>query len=74
MREKIKNIMMGVFKLEMVPDDISMSNCDKWDSLCHLILIAELESEFNISIDPESIAVIRSLQEIEVLITKLTKQ
>ena len=65
MREKIKEIMKRVFDLESVSDDISQANCDKWDSLNHLNLVIELEEEFDISLEPEEIAEMRSLKEIE---------
>jgi acyl carrier protein len=72
MRERIKEVVKRTFELTGVDDDISMTNCDKWDSLNHLNLMIELESEFNISIEPEDIAVMRSLGEIEQILHKLT--
>jgi acyl carrier protein len=65
MRERIKAIIKRTFDLPEVADDVSTMNCDKWDSLHHLKLIVELETEFDVSIEPEDIAEMRSLEDIE---------
>jgi acyl carrier protein len=65
MRGKIKELLKRVLGLEEVLEDISQKNCEKWDSLHHLNVIIELETEFNVSFEPEDIAEMRSLQEIE---------
>jgi acyl carrier protein len=71
MRDKIKDILKHIFNLEEVKEDISQSNCEKWDSMNHLNLIVELEEKFNVSFEPEDIADMKSLDLIE---EKLTKQ
>lgn len=38
------------------------SDCDKWDSLNHLNLIISLESEFDISLEPEEIGAMTSVE------------
>ena len=73
MKEQIKNVMKRAFELEDISDDVSMENCDKWDSLNHLNLIMELEEEFNVSLEPEDIAVMRSVDEIEVVLNRMLK-
>ncbi len=65
MRERIKSVIKRVFKLNHVRDDISQSNCDRWNSLGHLNLIVELEMEFDVSFKPEDIIEIKSLDMIE---------
>jgi acyl carrier protein len=65
MRNKIKEIVKQVFNLDEVKDDISLLNCEKWDSLNHLNLIIELEEVFNVSFEPEDIAEMKSLDLIE---------
>lgn len=62
--QKIKDVICRTFGITEVSDDISQKNCDKWDSLRHLNLVVELESEFDISIEPEEIAIIKTLQDI----------
>lgn len=50
MEEKLKQIMADVF--EMRPEEISreltMDECDRWDSLRHMELVAALEDNFDI--------------------------
>ena len=65
MKERIKDVLKRVLKLEAVRDDISQKNCGKWDSLSHLNIIVELESEFDITIEPEDIVEMKSLEIIE---------
>lgn len=67
MIEKIKEIAATVFKTE-VTNETSQSNCDAWDSLHHLNFIVELEMEFDISLEPEEIAEMKSLAKVEEII------
>ena len=53
MEEKIKEIFKSVFELDNVDNSFAKNSCEKWDSMNHLNLIVELESGFNISIEPE---------------------
>jgi len=64
MREKIKKIVKNVLELDIVPDNLSQDNCEKWDSLIMLRLIVEIESEFDISFEPEDIVEMKSLDTI----------
>lgn len=71
MEERIVDVLKRVFHLENVSKDITQSNCAQWGSMNHLILIVELETEFNCSFEPEEIAQIKSFQDIkEVLLLK----
>lgn len=65
MDEKIMEILKRVFELEMVDETCSQSNCDKWDSLKHLNLVVELESEFDVELEPEEIAIMKNFQDIK---------
>ena len=40
-------------------------NCEKWDSLKHLELVVEIESAFNIELEPEEIAEMKSFKDIK---------
>ena len=73
MRDRIKQVIKDTFKLTDVPDDISQETCEKWDSLHHLDLIVSLELEFDISFEPEDIGSMRSLDEVEEIISKQIK-
>ncbi|MDC0606052.1 acyl carrier protein [Flavobacteriaceae bacterium] len=70
MEKKVLNIIKVTFELEEVQADISQNNCIKWDSLNHLNLILEIESEFDISFDPEEIGNIKSASDILSLLKK----
>jgi len=72
METKILDILKKIFELEFVSKDISQVNCDKWDSMSHLNLVIELESNFDIYLEPEEIAKMKSYAEIvRVVSTKL---
>ena len=62
--------MKAALEIPEVPDDISTQNCSKWDSLHHLSLVIELESAFNISLEPEEIAKMKNLEIIEEIIKR----
>jgi acyl carrier protein len=72
MQEKIKNVIKRTFNLTDVPDDISRKNCVKWDSLNHVNLIVALEEEFDICIEPDDIALMISLKDIEIILNKIS--
>lgn len=73
MKEKIWSILEQVLKIK-VDDETSQYNCSEWDSLHHLMLIIELENEFNLSLEPEDISIIKSVGDIEkILNEKLSK-
>jgi acyl carrier protein len=58
-------VIKGILNLDSIPDDISQKNCAEWDSMHHLQLVVALETEFDISFEPEDIASMKSLDEIE---------
>ena len=64
MIEKILKIAADVFEVP-VTEDTSMANCEKWDSFRHLNLIVALEEAFDVSFEPEEIATMKSIAEIE---------
>jgi acyl carrier protein len=72
MKEEIKEVLKNVLGTDAIPDDISQQNCDVWDSMRHLQLIIELEEKFNVSFEPEDIAEMKSLPEIERQVKKIT--
>ncbi len=56
MEDKVLEIMKQVFEVENIDNTCSQENCEEWDSLKHLNLIVELESEFGVEFEPEEIA------------------
>lgn len=64
MKERIFEVLKRTFEVENVDENISQKNCGKWDSIHHLNLIIELESEFDLSFEPEEISTMVSYQDI----------
>ncbi len=72
MEEKVLEILKNLFELDTVDETCSQETCEKWDSMAHLKLIVELESEFGISFEPEEIGEMQSYKKvIEVLKSKI---
>lgn len=70
MKDRIKKVMLKTFEVDSIQDDISKQNFQMWDSLKHLILISNLEEEFNISFEPEDIFKIQNISDIENILMK----
>ena len=64
MEEKVKNILKTLFELETVDENCSQETCEKWDSMGQLNLVIELESEFDVTLEPEEIGEITSFADI----------
>lgn len=64
MEQKILDILKDVFELESVDETCSQTTCEKWDSMGQLNLVVELESQFDISLEPEEIGVMKSFDDI----------
>ena len=64
MTDKIIEIISNVLETK-VDANASQATCEKWDSLRHLNIMVELEEEFDVSLEPEEIAEMKSLKKIE---------
>jgi len=64
MEEKILEILKNLFELSTVDKTCSQKTCEKWDSMNQLNLVVELESEFDISLEPEEIGEMKSYNDI----------
>lgn len=55
--EKYKEIFMSVLELteEDLKENLTREESEKWDSLAHVTLIAEIEEAYEIMFDPEDI-------------------
>lgn len=73
MKEKILKIMREVLEDNNVNEKTSQSNCSNWDSMHHLNLAVELEDAFDISLEPEEIADMKSFNDILKIISLKTK-
>lgn len=65
MDEKILNVLKQVLELNSVDKSCSQANCEKWDSLKHLELVVEIESEFEVELEPEEIAKMKNFENIK---------
>lgn len=72
MEEKVLEILKDLFELDTVDGTCSQETCDKWDSMGQLNLVVELESEFDVTLEPEEIGEMKSFNDIiRILKTKV---
>ena len=64
MEEKVLEILKNLFELDTVDETCSQTTCEKWDSMGQLNLVVELESEFDITLEPEEIGEMKSFEDI----------
>ena len=77
MKKQILIIMAEVFEMSTqdFPDSINQNHIDNWDSLRHLNLVVELEEAFEVSYEPEEIAIMTSIEKIaEITIEKTNEK
>ena len=64
MEEKILSIMKEVFGTVDIDRTVSQKNCGKWDSMAQLNLAIELETEFDITLEPEEIGEMKCFDDV----------
>ena len=64
MEEKILEVLKETFELDNVDKTISQQNCEAWDSMGQLNLVADLEDAFDISLEPEAIGEMKCFEDI----------
>lgn len=64
MEEKVLEILKDLFELDTVDTTCSQTTCEKWDSMGQLNLVVELESEFDVTLEPEEIGEMKSYDDI----------
>ena len=64
MEEKVLEILKDLFELDTVDKTCSQTTCEKWDSMGQLNLVVELESEFDVTLEPEEIGEMKSFKDI----------
>lgn len=64
MKKQIYTVISELFEIDIsqVNDSFSMDTFSNWDSIMHIMLIAELEDKFSITFEPDEIARINSLE------------
>ena len=72
MEEKVLEILKDLFELDTLDETCSQTTCEKWDSMGQLNLVVELESEFDVTLEPEEIGEMKSYNDIiRILKTKV---
>ena len=72
MEEKVLEILKNLFELDTVDNTCSQETCEKWDSMGQLNLVVELETEFDVTLEPEEIGEMKSYDDIiRILKTKV---
>jgi acyl carrier protein len=64
MEERILEVLKETFELDNVDKTISQQNCEAWDSMGQLNLVADLEDAFDISLEPEEIGEMKCFDDI----------
>ena len=67
MKDRIKQVIANSFNVPLaeIPDNAEINNVPGWDSLGHMILMLELESEFKVSIPTDEMTRLLSLELIQ---------
>ena len=64
MEEKVLEILKNLFELDSVDETCSQTTCEKWDSMGQLNLVVELETEFDVTLEPEEIGDMKCFNDI----------
>lgn len=64
MEEKVLAILKDVLELDSIDKTCSQASCENWDSMAQLNIVVELESEFDVTLEPEDIANMKSYADI----------
>jgi len=72
MEDELKAIMADVLNIQKdkITYDISMDNCDTWDSLKHMELIVAIEQRFKITFTADEIVTMTNFAELKRLLKK----
>ena len=69
MEEQVLEILKNLFELDTVDETCSQTTCEKWDSMGQLNLVVELESEFDVTLEPEESGAMKSYKDIVRILT-----
>jgi acyl carrier protein len=66
MRDRVRAIMADVFEIDpaQLPDTVTSDDLEQWDSLAHLSLMLELETDFGVEIASDAMGELLSLEAI----------
>lgn len=74
MKDKIIEILRTVLEDDSINENTTQKNCPTWDSLHHLNVAVELEDAFDVSLEPEEIAEMKSVADIERILSNKVKK
>lgn len=57
--------------IESVNDDLSYQSITQWDSISHMVLISQLEEDFEVSIDTDDVIDLSSVSKAKEILFKL---
>lgn len=60
LEDRLRGVFRRVFRRRLDGDVLTVDDIEEWDSLSHITLVMEIESHFDIEIDPDSIALLYS--------------
>jgi acyl carrier protein len=71
--EKLKEILSKVLLIDStkINDKMSREDVEEWDSMAHLMLVSEIESEFGVMMSDEDIMRIKTVGDIKRMLRKL---
>ena len=68
MEDRILDVLKNVLELNSADTTICTKNCEAWDSMAQLNIMVELETEFDVSFEPEEIAEMISYDAIKAML------
>ncbi len=61
-------------EISQIQDDLAYQSIPEWDSISHMILISQLEEDFDVSIDTEDVIDMSSVEKAQEILAKLGVQ
>lgn len=70
--QQLKQIFANVLEIsvEEISDSLAYSQHHKWDSMSHMIIIADIEAQFNVMLDTDDIIDMSSFGKAREILTK----
>jgi acyl carrier protein len=71
--KKLKNILAKVLLIDesKISDEMSRKTMKVWDSMAHLMLVSEIESAFEVTMDDDNIMEIQTVADLKKTLQKL---
>jgi len=61
-------------EISQIQDNLAYQSIPEWDSISHMILISQLEEDFDVSIDTEDVIDMSSVEKAQEILSKLGVQ